>query len=560
MKNLSLNLKIAALLTLFGLGSIAISAIGLVKIADINGMLNSIVHTNASNLHSAHQLKELFLIQLINEKNYILATTSEERSTHSSYLDKRHTQIQELYKKALEKTEGDLKEELKSFDAAYMKWWNTVLQIKSHTDAGHDDLAAKLTLEGRTTRLEVENVINQVVDHNNEIMLHDANQGNEDYKNSRIAMLTVSIGVLFTGVLFAFFIMRALTRSIDEVIKSLKQGSFEVSAAAEQIKVSSESLAEATSEQAASLEETAASIEEMSSMVNRNAQNSGRTAELAGESQKMSGQGQQVVSEMIVAMGEIKKSNEEVLGRVDKGNEQISEIIHVIQEISQKTQVINDIVFQTKLLSFNASVEAARAAEHGKGFAVVAEEVGNLAQMSGNAATEIGQLLEKSTKRVEEIVANTKRSVGEIIEVSRKKIDYGSEISARCNDILLEIVENISEVSTMAGDITNASREQATGVEEINRAMNMLDQVTQTNSQASGETAEAARALSNQAVQLENSVALLYSTIKGGAKRENTRPEFSIPKKEVKKPIEIKPIESKSEYPSEDDPRFEEVA
>lgn len=102
---------------------------------------------------------------------------------------------------------------------------------------------------------------------------------------------------------------------------------------------------------------------------------------------------------MIHSITEISESNDRIMSQVADGNRKISEIVQVISEIGNKTKVINDIVFQTKLLSFNASVEAARAGEHGKGFAVVAEEVGNLAQMSGNAAKEISDMLNGSVSR-----------------------------------------------------------------------------------------------------------------------------------------------------------------
>lgn len=228
-------------------------------------------------------------------------------------------------------------------------------------------------------------------------------------------------------------------------------------------------------------------------MVGKNRENASETSSVSRESEDTATKGRETVEQMIASMAEINRSNE-----------QIGEIVKVINEIGSKTKVINDIVFQTKLLSFNASVEAARAGEHGKGFAVVAEEVGNLAQMSGNAAKEISALLENSIHRVETIVNDTKA-----------KVEAGTMTAQECGVILADIVSNVSKVASMAGEISTASEEQARGVQEINRAMTQLDQVTQTNAATSEEAASAAEELSAQAQALQGLVRDLTVTVQG---------------------------------------------
>jgi methyl-accepting chemotaxis protein len=122
-------------------------------------------------------------------------------------------------------------------------------------------------------------------------------------------------------------------------------------------------------------------------------------------------------------------------------------VINQIQDISKKTELINDIVFQTKLLSFNASVEAARAGEQGKGFSVVAEEVGNLATMSGNAANEITSMLGASIQKVSKIVENSQNLMSSLIKKSRSKIEMGHQTSVDCSVALEEIVKNVSSLA-----------------------------------------------------------------------------------------------------------------
>jgi methyl-accepting chemotaxis protein len=204
-----------------------------------------------------------------------------------------------------------------------------------------------------------------------------------------------------------------------------------------------------------------------------------------------------------------------MMKEIERNNQDILAIVKVISEIESKTKVINDIVFQTKLLSFNASVEAARAGEQGKGFAVVAEEVGNLAQMSGNSAKEIALLLEESTKKVELIVSNTKSKVDRLVVNSNEKIEQGSEIAKECGVILNAIVDNVESVNGVVNEISTASIEQDRGIKEISKAVNQLDQSTQQNSTATQQTANAAQQLSHQAEILRSTVLELLGTVNG---------------------------------------------
>lgn len=328
------------------------------------------------------------------------------------------------------------------------------------------------------------------------------------------------IGFIILGAIFSLilssFIIRKVVDQISAVANRLTESGLQVTSASQQIARSSQELSEATTEQASALEETAASIEEMSAMANQNLDNSKKTAETTLLSKQSAERGKAVVAEVIGSMDEIQKSNQNIMDQINYSNQQISEIVKVIQEIGEKTKVIDDIVFQTKLLSFNASVEAARAGEHGKGFAVVAEEVGNLAQMSGNAAKEITTLLDGSIDRVESIVSETKTKVEALIQDGKGKIQEGTKVAHRCSEMLEDIVGNVGSVSQMANEITVASQEQAAGVREITSAMHQLDTVTQKNASTCQESASAANGLSDEAKILKEAVENLVAVIHGG--------------------------------------------
>ncbi|HAG91922.1 MAG TPA: hypothetical protein DCL41_08625, partial [Bdellovibrionales bacterium] len=150
--------------------------------------------------------------------------------------------------------------------------------------------------------------------------------------------------------------------------------------------------------------------------------------------------------------------------------------------------------------------EAARAGEHGKGFAVVAEEVGNLAEMSGNAAEEISSMLDASISKVEQIAIDTKNAVEGLIQQGKSRVDSGVHVAEQCAVVLKEIVQNVSAVSSLSQEISQASKEQALGVQEINKAMTQLEEVTQKNNSVSNSTSASAGQLSAQARAMKEAV------------------------------------------------------
>jgi len=409
-------------------------------------------------------------------------------------------------------------------------------------------------------------------------------QAQNDYKSSQQMVITILLLTMFCGITTSTYILKMISRAIDNVISNLTEGALQVAGASQQIAASSEELSQASTEQAASLEETAASIEEMTSMVQKNAENAKRAYELSNNSTNSAEKGKLVVQDMIKAIDDISVSNNSIMTQVEESNKQISDIVHVIAEIGNKTKIINDIVFQTKLLSFNASVEAARAGEHGKGFAVVAEEVGNLAQMSGNAAKEISTMLESSIQKVESIVNETKQKVSSLVLEGKNRVEVGSQIAAQCGEVLEDIVKEITNVAEMSHEITIACDEQYQGVQEITKAMNQLDQVTQTNAATSEESASAAEELSSQADSLNQTIDILIDEIYGKGASQSKKvvakgtmaTGHSAPKKVVERenvvniasvkktatsyqPLKKAAGSFEGGVPSEDDPRFEEV-
>ncbi len=217
----------------------------------------------------------------------------------------------------------------------------------------------------------------------------------------------------------------------------------------EQMNRSVNTLAEKANQQAASLEETAAAVEEITSITRNNADNATQMAQLGGVVQGSVSKGQKLANDTASSMDEI---NSEVLS------------------INEAITIIDQIAFQTNILSLNAAVEAATAGEAGKGFAVVAQEVRNLASRSADAANDIKRLVESAAS----------------------KANSGKQISDEMIKGYGELNEHITKTIELIDDVSTSSKEQMQGIEQINDAVTMLDRVTQENAHEASSVAQIA--------------------------------------------------------------------
>lgn len=314
-----------------------------------------------------------------------------------------------------------------------------------------------------------------------------------------------------------------LSDQLEKIAYALEHQSTEVSAEADSIAQSSLKLSEATQEQAAAVQETSSAIDEINSMVGKTSEAISHSSEMSQKSFDSAQSGQTAIKEMLTAIGSIHNCSNEMTTQTNESNRQISEIAKVIAEIGQKTQVINEIVFQTKLLSFNASVEAARAGDHGKGFAVVAEEVGSLAQMSGNAAKDIADSILASIEKVEDIVRTTSVRMENLIQQTQQEIKEGILKAENCQQSLEEILERVAQSNNLSTDISTASKEQAKGVEEVMKAVQQVDVAIQQNAHTSEQTSATAAQVNIQAEKLNSIVRSLMNVIRGKRNHESIK-------------------------------------
>lgn len=280
----------------------------------------------------------------------------------------------------------------------------------------------------------------------------DAKALYENVRSTSLAFIGIAtvLGILI-GLSFAKWFGRALTETA--------QIATFVSRSARELAAATEDIAAGAQEQAASIEETAATLEELTSTVKQNADSAQQAAQLASASRDTAEKGGRVVREAVTAMKEVNESS---------------------RKIADITTTIDEIAFQTNILAINAAVEAARAGEQGRGFAVVASEVRSLAERSALATKEIKSLIDDSAA----------------------KIENGYRLVETSGAALGEILGSVKRVTDFVGEIAAASREQSSGIDQVNKAVTQMDQVTQANAAQTEELSSTTEGLASQAERL----------------------------------------------------------
>ena len=259
--------------------------------------------------------------------------------------------------------------------------------------------------------------------------------------------------------------LKTMNDNLLTIVGKVHSGTDTIATASSEIASGNLDLSARTESQAGSLEETASAMEELTSTVRQNADNARQANQLAVSASEVAVQGGSVVGQVVDTMGAINASSKKIVDIIS---------------------VIDGIAFQTNILALNAAVEAARAGEQGRGFAVVASEVRSLAQRSSAAAKEIKTLIDDSVS----------------------KVDVGSKLVVQAGATMTEVVASVRRVTDIVGEISAASTEQSTGIEEVNRAITQMDETTQQNAALVEEAAAAAQSLQEQASKLTQVVSV----------------------------------------------------
>ncbi|MDR2734931.1 MAG: methyl-accepting chemotaxis protein [Spirochaetota bacterium] len=333
-------------------------------------------------------------------------------------------------------------------------------------------LAARDTLQRPAIVAEMDRLLTEMQGHVNN--RRDTVSGAAHREGALMSSVSITLTIIILVVSLAFCILfpRSITKVIRQITVLLRRDADNVTAHTKELAISSQTLAAGASEQAASAEEIAASIEEVSSMVKQTADNVGEVDRLMGEAKKAVG------------------STQESMQRSLQANEAISQ---AASETAKIIKTIDEIAFQTNLLSLNAAVEAARAGEAGAGFAVVADEVRGLSMRSAEAS-------KRTFDMIEQMIAKVREGVG---------------IFKETDEHLGEVVESSSRVSGLIAEVASASNEQSKGLSQINLGITDMEKVIQQNAAGAEESAASTDELHSQAAEIMTSVYMLEEFIFG---------------------------------------------
>lgn len=369
---------------------------------------------------------------------------------------------------------------LEKIESAFQEWRNKAaspfiaLRQKIGTGATMDDIA-NIVRSGESKRYfdQFRGILSEFISEEERLMAIRNTVNDENALLAKNTLLWGGAGVVALTLLFSWMLALNLHRPIQGAIHRLQEGADQSAASAGQLASSSRVLSEASSEQAGSLEETASSLEQMTAMTQRSADQARQAATIVQESA-------------------------ETYEKTDKLMEKLTESMTEITQISQDSfriiKTIDEIAFQTNLLSLNAAVEAARAGQAGKGFAVVAEEVRTLAQRAAQAAKDTAELIEQTVQ----------------------KVQSGSEWVQTVDSSYDQVAERFRELEGIIADLAGASQEQASGIRQVATGVSAMDQTVQRNASIAQETSASSEELNSQAEGLRHVVLGLVSVVQGG--------------------------------------------
>ncbi len=344
--------------------------------------------------------------------------------------------------------------------------------------------------------------LKQISNIGNQAMLSMLNLRISNIEKSRNEGMLIALLAVFLAAGASFYLSKLIKRDLALIVELLNDNTDEVDRTSQQNLDVGNNLYNSISEQGKAIQSISSTTEQIFQMTQKNHENVKISNEATSKTVETIEESKKLMFDLYEMIENVKNGNEQIVKRSDLNSKNFESIVTIMKDIENKTKIINDIVFQTKLLSFNASVEAARAGEQGKGFSVVAEEVGNLAQMSGQAAKDISSLLNSSLKRVQDLTIEADNEIKKVIDVSSENISSVISKVDHCQNINDKILQNSEYINHLINEVVIASEEQTKGVFLITKDISSFDQLSSRNTQLATDLNDSAKSLASKSEEL----------------------------------------------------------
>jgi methyl-accepting chemotaxis protein len=538
--NLKISVKLIASFIAVALITVFVGSIGITGIRAINNNVESILKKNVPSIEYLLTINRDVQRAITSERSVIFADTSsdfyrEMISTHQSAIQYSMYNLGEFKKIAVSKEEKELLKELEKAMEDWIAVTDRAVQAReTNTEDGRKE-AMDLTLGAGKQKFDtVRGTLDRLIDMNREMADSAEKASQSIYTSSYTKLLIITVFCVLLALGLGFFISRALKRSLSQLIRMLKDiaegegdltkrldisskdelgematwfntfvdklnsvfrkiadSTDQLASAAEQLSASSSQISAGTDKQASQTEQIATSMEEMSATVIDIAKNASEAAGAANNATQSAGKGGEIVRNTVDGMNRIAGAVRESASTIEalkRSSEQIGEIIGVIDEIAD----------QTNLLALNAAIEAARAGEQGRGFAVVADEVRKLAERTTKATREIAEMIKS-------IQSETGGAVS-AMESGSQEVEKGVTLANEAGEALHQIVEQVNKVTDMVQQIATSTEEQSAAAEEISSNVESVATIARESTTGIEQSTGAAQELSNLATSLKSIV------------------------------------------------------
>lgn len=397
------------------------------------------------------------------------------------------------------------------FATDWKKFHNFSQELLNHLNNSTSDISSAYYIE------HVEPQMRQIFDVMSAIELNNVDEI-EHYKadatkKARDTLLWGFIITLLVSLSFSIVMSLKLINVFSKMSTDLNSQAHSLKSSSENLFSTSDSLSKSSVNASSSIDEVSSSMTEIKAMMAQCEEHSKSALDLSHESVKVIGEGREIFSKIKTSVEEIDSTSREFNHVVEDNNNELRRIINLIEEIGEKAKSIDDIVFQTKLLSFNASVEASRAGEHGKGFAVVASEIGTLAENSGVAAKEISRIISGGKELVDDVLDKAKNSLDHATSKLQEQVKDCEQNSTKGLEKMFQIEGRSKTLSDAVVSISEAIKEQYIGVEQVSRTMDLLSEQASENSEHSSRIKETAKSGLTQADSIREVVDALVKVV-----------------------------------------------